>query len=76
MRNEKNAWPAGSRVSERELRLVAEAMPAAALRCSKDLRFLWVNPHYARWLGRPAETIVGQPMEQLLGAESMREIRP
>ena len=76
MRNEKNAWPAGNQVPERELRLVAEAMPAAALRCSRDLRFLWVNPHYARWLGLPAEAIVGRRMEELLGRESMQELRP
>jgi PAS domain-containing protein len=31
-------------VPEAELRIVADNMPAAALRCSRDLRFLWVNP--------------------------------
>ena len=51
-------------------------MPAAALRCSRELRFLWVNPHYARWFGMPAERIAGRPMRELLGAAAMRELRP
>ena len=59
-----------------ELRIVAQHMPAAALRCSRDLRFLWVNPHYARWLGLPAEKIVGRPMAELLGPRAMRDLRP
>ena len=59
-----------------ELRAVADNMPAAALRCSRDLRFLWVNKHYARWLGMAPEAIAGRPMQELLGASAMRELRP
>ena len=51
-------------------------MPAAALRCSRDLRFLWVNPHYARWLGLAPGAIAGRPMQELLGTAAMRELRP
>ena len=51
-------------------------MPAAALRCSRDLRFLWVNPLYARWLGTTPEAIVGRPIQELLGAAAMRALRP
>ena len=58
-------------VPEAELRLVADNMPAAALRCSRDLRFLWVNPHYARWLGTAPERIVGRPMQELLSGPAL-----
>src|SRR5262245_44927792 len=51
-------------------------MPAAALRCSRDLRFLWVNPHYARWLGKTPEEIAGRSIQELLGLGVMRELRP
>jgi two-component system CheB/CheR fusion protein len=61
---------------EAELRIVADNMPAGALRCSRDLRFLWVNPHYARWLGATPEAIAGRPMVELLGARAMRELQP
>jgi len=63
-------------VPEAELRIVADNMPAAALRCSRDLRFLWVNPHYARWLGVAPEAIAGRPMLEVLGPQAMRELRP
>src|ERR1043165_9108286 len=51
-------------------------MPAAALRCSRDLRFLWVNPQYARWLGATPDRIAGRPLGELLGAKAMRAIQP
>jgi len=63
-------------VPESELRIVTDNMPAAALRCSRDLRFLWVNTHYARWLGTTPEAIAGRPMAELLGARAMRELQP
>ncbi|HUQ25716.1 MAG TPA: response regulator [Burkholderiales bacterium] len=59
-----------------ELRIVAQHMPAAALRCSRDLRFLWVNPHYARWLGTTPENVAGRSMAELLGPRAMRELQP
>jgi len=50
-------------------------MPAAALRCSRDLRFLWVNRQYARWLGETPERIAGMRMADILGAQAMRELQ-
>jgi PAS domain S-box-containing protein len=61
---------------EAELRIVAENMPAGALRCSRDLRFLWVNPYYARWHGTTPEAIAGRPMAEVLGARAMVELQP
>ena len=59
-----------------ELRIVAEQMPAAAAHCSRERRYLWVNPTYARWVGRRAEDIVGRSLEEVLGAGNAREIAP
>jgi PAS domain S-box-containing protein len=61
---------------ESELRIVADNMPAGALRCSRDLRFLWVNQHYARWFGTTPDAIAGRPMVELLGVRAMRELQP
>jgi PAS domain S-box-containing protein len=58
------------------LRIVADTMPAAAVHCSRDGRFLWVNPCYARWLARPIAEIVGQPIAEVVGDEAMRWIEP
>ena len=46
--------------NEKELRLVLDALPAAALRCDRDGRYLWVNPLYARWVGQRPEALVGR----------------
>ena len=61
---------------EADLRIVADTMPAAAVRCSRDQRFLWVNARYARWVGRPLEDIVGRNVVDIIGEEALRQIRP
>jgi PAS domain-containing protein len=54
---------------EADLRIVADTMPAAAVRCSRDQRFLWVNARYAQWIGRAAEEIVGRSLVEIIGAK-------
>ncbi len=58
--------------NEKELRLVLEAMPAAALRCDRDGRYLWVNPQYARWVGRAPEALIGRTITEVLGEQGAR----
>jgi PAS domain S-box-containing protein len=58
------------------LRIVADMMPAAAVHCSRDRRFLWVNPCYARWVSSSPEKIVGRHIADVVGAEAMRWIEP
>jgi signal transduction histidine kinase/CheY-like chemotaxis protein len=48
-----------------ELSIVTDAMPAAAVRCSCDGKFLWVNPRYAAWVARPAASIVGRNVAEI-----------
>jgi PAS domain S-box-containing protein len=62
--------------TDSSLRIVSDTMPAAAMRCSRDLRYLWVNPQYARWLGQRADEIVGRHILEVLGVEVMRQIQP
>jgi PAS domain S-box-containing protein len=59
-----------------ELRIVTDAMPAAAVRCARDHTFLWVNPLYARWMARAPAQIVGRKLAEVIGAEAMRAIAP
>jgi signal transduction histidine kinase/ActR/RegA family two-component response regulator len=56
--------------------VVAERMPAGAALCSRERRFLWVNPTYARWLARRPEEIVGRTLIEVLGAQVARELEP
>jgi len=62
--------------NEKELRLVLEALPAAALRCDRHGRYLWVNPLYARWVGQTPESIVGKSIAEVLGPKGARELEP
>jgi len=61
---------------ESELRVVTDAMPAAAVRCARDQTFLWVNPRYASWMARPADAIVGRKLAEVIGREAMYTIEP
>ncbi|TMH66786.1 MAG: PAS domain S-box protein, partial [Betaproteobacteria bacterium] len=61
---------------EQELRVITDTMPVAALRCDRDSRFLWVNPTYAKWAGRPARDIIGLRIIDIMGSRAMREIQP
>ncbi|HEU4352216.1 MAG TPA: response regulator [Burkholderiales bacterium] len=61
---------------EADLRIVADTMPAAAVRCSRDQRFLWVNARYAKWIGRAAPDIVGRSLVDIIGEEALRVIQP
>jgi PAS domain-containing protein len=60
-----------------ELQLITDNMAAAVSRCSRDLRYLWVSPSYATWLGKSGpEGIAGRYMPDVLGREGFERIRP
>ena len=63
------------RVSE-ELQIVTDTMDAPVTRCGKDLVYRWVNKHYAEWLERKPEEIVGRPIEEVIGEAAMQRLRP
>ena len=51
-------------------------MAVPVTRCSRDLRYLWANPAYARFLQRPLDQIVGRPIVEVLGRELFEKLRP
>jgi PAS domain S-box-containing protein len=64
------------RGAQDQLQIVVDTISAAVLRCSRDGLVMWVNSTYARWLALPKDQIVGRPLAELRGEDSMREIRP
>jgi PAS domain S-box-containing protein len=64
------------RDAREQLQVVTDTVPAAVLRTGNDLRYQWMNPVAARWLGKPAHQLVGRIMADVLGAEQMREVAP
>jgi two-component system NtrC family sensor kinase len=59
-----------------QLQLITDNMPAAVHRCSRDLRYVWVSPSYAAWLGRASEEIAGRAILDVVGHEFYEAIRP
>jgi two-component system, cell cycle sensor histidine kinase and response regulator CckA len=63
--------------SLRQLRLITDNMAAGVTRCSRDLKYIWVSPIYAAWLGRRGpEEIAGRAIIDVVGPEYYETIRP
>ena len=64
------------RVAQQQLQLIADTMDAPVARCSRDLRYLWVNKPYADWIDRSIGEIIGRPIVDVLGAEALDQLQP
>jgi two-component system CheB/CheR fusion protein len=64
------------RRSEEQLHMVTDSMSAPVSRCTRDLRYAWVSRPYAAWLKMAPEEIVGRPIEDVIGPEAFRRLRP
>jgi two-component system CheB/CheR fusion protein len=62
--------------SAEELRRVADTMPVGVVRCSRDLKYKWVNRVFADWVGRTPEELAGTPIEGRLGEKEMLTVQP
>ena len=66
-------------LAEEELRqsqrLIHET-PFMITRCSRDLRYLFVSPAYARMLGREPRDIEGRSIVEVMGEEGFTTIKP
>ena len=63
-------------VASSHLDLVANYTTTSVNRCSRDLKYLWANQHYANWLHRPMDEIIGQPIVDVIGKEAFSVLRP
>ncbi len=61
---------------EAELRLITDTTPVMLTRCSRDLRYVFVNRAYAEMLGRSPDQIVGRPIVEIMGETGFETIRP
>jgi PAS domain S-box-containing protein len=64
------------RVKEVELENITENTSAMLTRCSRDLRYQFVNKAYADFLGLPREQIQGSLIETILGPRALAAILP
>ena len=59
-----------------QLEFITANMACGVARCSKDLRYLWVNPSYAAWMGLTPGEVAGRPIVDVIGQDAYNEIRP
>ena len=64
------------RDAREQLQTITDAIPAAVVRTGNDLRYIWMNPVYERWVGKPAKELVGRSIADVLGPDQMREVAP
>jgi PAS domain S-box-containing protein len=65
-----------TRRAEQQLRLVTDATPALIAYVDPETRYHFVNRQFQVWFGQPKETYLGRTMEDVLGAEAFRRLRP
>jgi len=64
------------RVREAELEVITDTTPLMLTRCSKDLRYVYVNRAYANMLGLQPQDIIGRPIVEVIGTDAYEAIRP
>ena len=73
--SEQARMEAALRESERNRRLIMDAVPALIAYVDRDARYEFVNRQYATWFQRTAEEIVGKKMQDILGQDLFASIR-
>ena len=59
-----------------QIRQTFDTSATGLTRCSRDLRYLSVNPAYGKLVGLPAEKIIGRSLIEVLGARAFDLVRP
>jgi PAS domain S-box-containing protein len=62
--------------SERQLRLITDALPVLIAYIDRDSRYRFVNAAYENWHGIPASSIAGRRIAELVGDESFESVEP
>ncbi|MEQ1606284.1 MAG: PAS domain S-box protein [Pyrinomonadaceae bacterium] len=64
------------RLSENQLRLVTNAVPALISYVDSNERYRFVNHQFTDWFGIPTEEIVGQKVRDIFGSQAYRALKP
>lgn len=74
--DERKQAEAALKAKEAELTLVAETIPLALTRCSRDLRYLFANRAAAAFLGLTPEQMIGKPIIDIMSEKGFAVIKP
>jgi PAS domain S-box-containing protein len=64
------------RAREAELRLIMDISPIMLVRCSREMRYVFVNRSYAEFLGLAPKQIMGKPIAEIMGTGAFKVIQP
>jgi PAS domain S-box-containing protein len=64
------------RASERQLRLITDALPALVTYVSADRRFRFANNAFKTWFGIEPQSLIGNDPRELMGETRYRQIQP
>ena len=64
------------RAREAELEVITDTTPLMLTRCSKDLRYVYVNRAFANMLGLQPQDIIGKSIVEVIGTDAYESIRP
>jgi len=64
-----------ARISENQLRLVTDSIPALVSYVGADERYKFVNRTYCDWFGLPKEKILGKKMQTVIGGRAYRVLK-
>jgi len=63
------------RINSDHLECLTNQLAVPLTRCSRDLKYLWVNRYYADWLQKPVGEIIGRSIIDVLGKEAFDSLR-
>jgi PAS domain S-box-containing protein len=66
---------AALRMTQQQLQLVTDHMAVAVSHVSRNLRYRWVSPGFAAWLGREPESIIGRRIVDVIGQAALEVIQ-
>ncbi len=62
--------------SERRLRLITDSLPALIMHIDGEQRYTYVNAHFERTFGVPADAVIGRTLEDVCSAAVYADIAP
>src|SRR5688572_25797176 len=71
-----HARTAPAPLGDERLRRVLDALPAPVSYVDAELRFLYNNSAYDRWVGRPHAELFGLPVREVLGERAYAVVLP
>lgn len=65
-----------SKFADEYLGLISTRINVPLARCGRDLRYVWVNEHYAKRFQLPTGEILGHLIRDVIGEEAFEQLKP